>query len=159
MAVEVRATLLADVFIKGLAGRARRAYDDFEADLARRGCAALAYRLTGDQVDQICVTHLVRSLRVIVAFESADVVYVLLVGEHDEKNPAMDVYQQLYALVGHTPPDQAARTKPPCCDAETGSPPVAADLLDQLLPRMRRIRATVMPRAARRRRRTKGGRR
>lgn len=159
MAVEVRATLLADILITGLAGRARRAYDDFEADLARRGCAALAYRLTGDQVDQLCVVHLVRSLRVIVAFESADVVYVLLIGEHDEKNPAVDVYGQLYALVGQTPPDQAARTKPPCCDAETGSPPAGADLLDQLLPQMRRIRATEMPRAARRRQSTKRGHR
>jgi hypothetical protein len=36
-------------------------------------------------------------MRVIVAFESAEVAYVVLVGNHDDSRPPLDVYQQLYA--------------------------------------------------------------
>ena len=46
MTVEVRATPLANKIIEELPRRSRRAYDHFEADLAARGCAALAYRPT-----------------------------------------------------------------------------------------------------------------
>jgi hypothetical protein len=36
----------------------------------------------------------------------------------------MDVYRQLYELAGYEASDQAGRDKPPCCDTETGEPPV-----------------------------------
>jgi hypothetical protein len=81
-------------------------------------------------------------MRVIVAFESAEVAYVVLVGNHDDSLPPLDVYQQLYAAAGLEPPDQAGRDKPPCCDTETGEPPVDPGLLDELLARMRRFRAS-----------------
>ena len=103
MAVEVRATPLANKIIEELPRRSRRAYDQFEADLAARGCAAQAYRLSGDLLDHLCVVHLIGTLRVIVAFESAEVAYVVLVGNHDDSRPPLDVYQQLYAQAGHEP--------------------------------------------------------
>ena len=142
MTVEVRATPLANKIIEELPRRSRRAYDEFEADLAARGCAALTYRLSGDLLDHLCVVHLIGTVRVIVAFESAEVAYVILAGNHDDSRPPLDVYQQLYALAGHEPPDQAGRAKPPCCDTETGEPPVDSGLLDELLSRMRRFRAS-----------------
>jgi hypothetical protein len=142
VAVEVRATPLANKIIEELPRRSRRAYDQFEADLAARGCAALAYRLSGGLVDHLCVVHLIGTLRVIVAFESAEVAYVVLAGNHDDSRPPLDVYQQLYVLAGHEPPDQTGRDKPPCCDTETGKPPMDSGSLDELLARMRRFRAS-----------------
>jgi hypothetical protein len=142
VAVEVRATRLANKIIEQLPRRSRRAYDQFEADLAARGCAAMAYRLSGSMLDHLCVVHLIGAMRVIVAFESAEVAYVVLVGNHDDSLPPLDVYQQLYAAAGLEPPDQAGRDKPPCCDTETGEPPVDPGLLDELLARMRRFRAS-----------------
>ncbi len=140
MTVEIRATPLANKIIEGLARKARGAYDQFEADLAVRGCAALAYRLSGDFLDHLCVIHLTGQMRVIVAFESPEIAYVVLIGNHDRDRPP-DVYQQLYELAGHQPSDQAGRRKPPCCDTETGEPPTDTALLDQLLTSMRRFRA------------------
>lgn len=142
MAVEVRATPLANKIIENLPRGARNAYDRFEADLAARGCAALGYRLSGELLDHLCVAHLAGAMRVIVAFESADIAYIVLVGDHDSRRPPLDVYQQLYALAGHEPPDQAGRNKPPCCDTQSGQPPVSATLIDDLLARMRRYRAS-----------------
>lgn len=142
MAVEVRATSLANKIIENLPRSARTVYDRFEADLAARGCAALAYRLSGDLLDHLCVVHLAGTMRVIVAFESPEIAYVVLIGDHDSRRPPLDVYQQLYALAGHEAADQAERSKPPCCDTETGDPPMDTDLLDDLLTRMRRYRAS-----------------
>ncbi len=65
MTVEIRATPLSDKIIEGLPKKARNAYDLFEADLAARGCAALAYRLSGGFPDHLCVIHLTGQLRVI----------------------------------------------------------------------------------------------
>lgn len=152
MAVEVRAAPLANKIIDELPRRSRRAYDQFEADLAARGCAALAYRLSGDLLDHLCVVHLIGGMRVIVAFESAEVAYVVLVGNHDDSRPPLDVYQRLYAQAGHEPPDQAGRDKPPCCDTETGKPPVDSGPLDELLARMRQFRASDLRSAPGRRR-------
>lgn len=123
MAAEVRATALANKIIEELPRRSRRAYDQFEAGLAARGCAALAYRLSGDLLHHLCVVHLTGAVRVIVAFESAEVAYVILAGNHDDSRPPLDIYQQLYALAGHEPPDQAARDKPPSCDTRLASRP------------------------------------
>jgi len=80
VAVEVRATPLTNKIIENLPRRSRRVYDQFEADLAARGCAAMTYRLSGDMLDHLCVRHLTGAMRVIVAFESAEVAYVVLVG-------------------------------------------------------------------------------
>jgi hypothetical protein len=139
--VEIRATPLANKIIEGLSRKARNAYDQFEADLAAKGCAALAYRLSGDFLDHLCVIHLTGQMRVIVAFESPEIAYVVLIGNHERDRPPLDVYQQLYELAGHQPSDQAGRDKPTCCDTETGEPPMDTALLDELLTSMRRFRA------------------
>jgi hypothetical protein len=154
VAVEVRARPLANKIPGELPRRSRRAYDQFEADLAARGCAALAYRLSGDLLDHLRVVHLTGAVRVIVAFESAEVAYVILVGSHDDTRPPLDVYQQLYTLAGHELPDQAGRDKPPCCDTATREPPADSGLLDELLNRMRRFRASDLRSGPGRRRRT-----
>jgi hypothetical protein len=150
--VEVRATPFASKIIEELPRRSRVAYDQFEADLASRGCAALAYRLSGDVLEHLCVVHLTGAMRVIVAFESAEVAYVVLVGNHDDQHPPLDVYRQLYTLAGHEPSAQAGRDKPPCCDTESGEPPVNGELLETLLTRLRRFRASDIRNAPSRRR-------
>ena len=58
------------------------------------------YRLSGDLLDHLCVAHLTGKMRVIVAFEAADIAYIVLVGDHDSRQPPLDVYQQLYAVAG-----------------------------------------------------------
>ncbi len=47
----------------------------------------------------------------------------------------------LYELVGHEPEPGVSRTKPPCCDEESGQPPVTdQDLVEALAQRVRRLR-------------------
>ncbi len=96
MTVEIRATPLADKIIEGPAKKTRNAYDQFKADLATRGCAALAYQLSGGFLDHQCVVHLTAQLRVIVAFESPEIAYVVLIGNHDRDRPQLDVYRQAH---------------------------------------------------------------
>ncbi|HET9898242.1 MAG TPA: hypothetical protein VFQ44_25215 [Streptosporangiaceae bacterium] len=60
----------------------------------------------------------------IVAFETPEIACIVLIGNHDREHPPLDVYRQLYEPAGHQPPDQAGRSKPPCCDTESGKPPV-----------------------------------
>ncbi len=129
MAVEVHATPLANKIIKDLPRGSRAAYDQFEADLARRGCAALAYRLSGDVLEHLCVVHLAGAIRVIVAFESAEVAYVVLVGNHDDRGT-----RRWTSTAGCTRWLGASHRRrlagqPPCCDTESGEPPVDAGLL------------------------------
>jgi len=117
----------------------RRSYDQFLLALRARGCASLSYRLSGDQLlSKICVAHLAGALRVVVAFSAHNVATILLVGPHDNQDPFMDVYSQLYALAGLSEPPAAERTKPPCCKAEDGNPPISdGDLLADLADRAR----------------------
>jgi hypothetical protein len=108
--------------------------------LRANGCASLNYRLSGDDLlSKICVAHLSGPLRVVVAFSAHNVATILLIGPHDNKDPFMDVYSQLYELAGLKEPPTAERTKPPCCDEEDGEPPVPdRELLDDFVYRARR---------------------
>jgi hypothetical protein len=72
----------------------------------------------------LCVRHLTGSLRIVVAFETPERAWVLLVGPHDEKDPVLNVYSELYLLIGVEPPDNVGRGKPPCCDELRQLPPV-----------------------------------
>jgi len=82
------------------------------------------YRLSGDDLlSKFCVAHLSGPLRVVVAFSAHNVATILLVGPHDEQDPFMDVYSQLYDLAGLAEPPAAERSKPPCCGEEDGKPP------------------------------------
>lgn len=110
----VRSTPIADRQIAALRGVRRRAYLSFEQDLARRGCAALGYRLTGDEpLSSLCVKHLRGTDRAVVAFTGEEA-WVVLVGPHLDGDRAVDVYTELYRLAGVSAPTQP-RTKPPCC--------------------------------------------
>lgn len=125
----------------GLRGLARRRYEAFLDDLAARGCAAMGYRLTGpDPLPRLCVQHLRAQDRVVVAFPAVDEAWILLVGPHRVDDPGRNVYDLLYQLAGVARPEQARRTKPPCCD-EQGStpPPIGFDELDTLVDSARRL--------------------
>ena len=119
-----------------------RAFAAFLDDLSLNGCAALAYRLTGPvPLSRLCVKHLRAALRIVVAFESPQRACILLVGPHDAADPGLDVYAELYELLGTAPPEGASRTKPPCCD-EGGQPSGLDDDLADLIVSAARQRRT-----------------
>jgi len=119
----------------GLLDRAHaRAFTAFVDDLARNGCAALGYRLTGPvPISRMCVKHLRGALRVVVAFESPRRACILLVGPHDDSDPNRDVYAELYELLDATPAEVTGRNKPPCCGEDSGPPPGLGDDLADLI--------------------------
>jgi len=142
VSVEVIATRRAQQQIAALDRAHTRAFGAFLDDLARNGCAALAYRLTGDvPLSRLCVKHLRAALRVVVAFESPRRACVLLVGAHDAADPGLDVYTELYELLGAAPPEGASRTKPPCCDDDGEPPGLGDDLADLIVSAARQRRA------------------
>ena len=143
MPTEVLATPRADQQIAGLDRTHARAFGEFLDDLAARGCQALGYRLSGPApVDHLCVKHLRDSLRVVVAFEGQQRAWILLVGRHDDQDPVLNVYAELYRLLGVEPPDSAGRDKPPCCDESTDLPPVLGAAVTELVDRAARVRRT-----------------
>jgi len=129
----------------------RRSYDQFLLALRAQGCASLNYRLSGDDLlSKICVAHLAGALRVVVAFLEPNVATILLVGPHDDQDPFMDVYSQLYELAGLAEPPAAERTKPPCCEVEDGTPPIPdVELLADLVGRARQLSGADKRRARR----------
>jgi hypothetical protein len=135
---EVQATPLAQGQIAGLRGRNRAAFDTFTADLARRGCAAADYRVTGEILERLCVRHLRGQWRAVVCFDREDVAWVLLVGEH-VGDPDRNVYDLLYRLVGTAPEPDEKRRKPPCCDDESEPPVVEDETVDTLVRRTREV--------------------
>lgn len=137
--------------MSSLRKKERRSYDQFLVALRAQGCAALKYRLSGnDLLSKICVTHLAGALRVVVAFSADNVANILLVAPHDDGDPFMDVYSQLYELAGLTEPPAAERTKPPCCGVGGGRPPVPdGDLLADLADRARQLSGANRRRARR----------
>lgn len=115
----------------------------FLDELAAVGCRALAYRLSGPApVDHLCIKHIGGPLRVVVAFETPQRAWVLLVGPHDDRDPVLNVYAELYRLLGIEPPPDAGRDKPPCCDETADLPPVLGDTLSEILDRAARLRRT-----------------
>jgi hypothetical protein len=143
MPTEVRATPRADQQIGSLARRHAKTLDGFLNDLAARGCQALAYRLTGAApVDHICVKHLRGSLRVVVAFETPSRAWILLVGPHNDEDPVLNVYAEVYRVLGAEPQPDSGRDKPPCCDQDAGEPPILGEALTAILDRAARLRKT-----------------
>jgi hypothetical protein len=117
-----------------------RTFGEFLDDLAARGCKALGYRLSGPApVDHLCVKHLPGSLGVVVAFEGRQRAWILLVGRHDDQDPVLDVYAELYRLLGVDPPDSAGRDKPPWCDESTDLPPVLGAAVTELVDRAAKV--------------------
>jgi hypothetical protein len=143
MPTEVLATSRADQQIASLTRKHTRAFDGFLNQLAAHGCEALAYRLSGEQpIDHICVKHLSGSLRVVVAFESPRRAWILIVGQHDDRDPVLNVYAELYRLLGVEPQPDSGRDKPPCCDTSKAEPPVLGDALADILDRAVKLRKT-----------------
>lgn len=115
-------------------------FEQAKKDIARNGCQAFGYRLTGPVVEHLCDRHLTGRWRLIAAFAPDDVIWVLLVGEHLQKKPEADVYRALYDLVEHEPEPDERRTKPSCCDTTTSLPPgVSQALVDELVHRSRAL--------------------
>jgi hypothetical protein len=64
----------------------------------------------------------------------------------------LDIYAELYRLLGvdspdaagrrRTPPDAAGRRKPPCCDEDEALPPVLGEVLSDVIDRAARFRKT-----------------
>lgn len=110
-------------------------------------CAALGYRLTGpDPLPRLCVKHLRGQDRVVVAFPAADEAWILLVAPHLDLDPGRNVYDLLYQLAGVQPPEQARRTKPPCCDEQTSEPPtIPLGEVDVLVENTRQLAARRRP--------------
>jgi hypothetical protein len=131
--VQVVATSLANLQIKQLRNTPRKRFDAWLRDLKSNGCAALGYRLTGDILERLCVKHLSGSLRAVVAFETATRATVLIVSDHDDSDPGIDVYTQLYQLTGAKPPT-GKRMKPPCCSVDD-EPPMWGTEIDELMAR------------------------
>jgi hypothetical protein len=121
----------------------RRQVDAFVDDLARRGCAALAYRLSGPTpIDDVCLKHLGASLRVSVVFEAVDKAWITLVGTHNDNDAVVNIYNELCRLLGAEPENEAGRAKPPCCDQVKQRPPVLGDLVDDILASASQLRRT-----------------
>jgi hypothetical protein len=95
--------------------------------LAREGCRAADYALSGDPPwPHLCAVHF-DGWRVIVAFPTAGEVAILKIAPHDAANdPYREIAEELGVQVS-----TAARTKPPCCDP-AGDPPDDQAILDQL---------------------------
>ena len=141
MPTEVLATPRADQQIAALGRRQTTHFNTFVDDLAARGCAALAYRLSGPTpIDHVCVKHLRDDLRVVVGFESLRRAWILLVGPHNDDDQEFNIYTELYRLLGVEPPDAAGRTKPPCCDDAQQTPPALGPHLDDIVARAQQIR-------------------
>ena len=141
MPTEVLATPRADQQIAALNRRQAAHFNTFVDDLAARGCAALADRLSGPvPIDHVCVKHPREEQRVVVGFESPRRAWILLVGPHNDDDQEFNIYSELYRLLGVEPPDAAGRTKPPCCDEVDGTPPALGRQLDDIVARARQMR-------------------
>jgi hypothetical protein len=141
MTLEIIATRRAKRQADALDRTNSRTLTAFIDDLARNGCAALAYRLTGPvPLDRICVKHLRGVLRVVVAFVSPSRACILLVGRHDDSDPNRDVYAELYGLLDAVPPAGSGRGKPPCCGDDGEAPPELGDEVADLIIRSGRQR-------------------
>jgi len=113
MSVKIFRTPRADQQLRSRPKGDQRKVIGFLRDLEANGCAALSYRLTGsDPLERLCDKHLGGRLRVIVAFESQQTAWLLLVADHDDSDPDFNIYAELYRLVGHEPESSEKRTKP-----------------------------------------------
>lgn len=103
--------------------------DSKEDALARDGCAAADYRLSGALADRFCSLHLMRDWRMTVGFPAPGEVAVLLVGRHI-RGSQRDLYGRFYSGLGISVPS-VQRKKPPCCE-ETGIAPVDAKAVQRI---------------------------
>ncbi|WP_433376696.1 hypothetical protein ACQPZX_08315 [Actinoplanes sp. CA-142083] len=142
MSVKIFRTPRADQQLRSRSKGDQKKVIAFLRDLEANGCAALSYRLTGsDPLERLCDKHLGGRLRVIVAFESEQTAWLMLVADHDDSDPDFNIYAELYRLVGHEPEPSEKRTKPPCC-GEDGTAPALGQAAEDLALRATEIRKT-----------------
>jgi hypothetical protein len=140
--IEVISTPRAYQQIAALDRTHAKAFDTFVDELSRKGCGALAYRLSGPTpLSHMCVKHLRGALRVVVGFESAQRACILLVASHAATDPNRDVYAELYELLDATPSKGVGRSKPPCCGEDGAPPPSLGDALADLIIRAAKRRS------------------
>lgn len=95
--------------------------------LAREGCRAADYALSGPPPwPHLCAVHF-DGWRVVVAFPTDDEVAIVKIAPHD---PASDPYREIAEDLG-IPVSTEARTKPPCCEPD-GTPPVDPELVENV---------------------------
>lgn len=95
--------------------------------LAREGCRATDYALSGPPPwPRLCAVHF-DSWRVIVAFPTDDEVAIVKIAPHD---PARDPYREIAEDLG-IPASTEPRTKPPCCEPD-GAPPVGPEVVENV---------------------------
>ena len=95
--------------------------------LAREGCRAADYALSGPPPWlHLCAVHF-DGWRVVIAFPSADEVTIVKIARHD---PSSDPYREIAEDLG-IPVSTAPRTKPPCCEPD-GDPPVDPELVENV---------------------------
>ncbi|AHJ58563.1 hypothetical protein [Amycolatopsis keratiniphila] len=137
MQVRVRATPIAQQQIGQLRGRPQRAFESWLQRIKTSGCKALTYRMTGEHVERLCVFHFYGELRVIVAFAAPQDARVLLVGPHDDADPGIDVYTQLFELLGIPRPTERVG-KPDCCGPDK-RPPVWGEDVEMLTDQFHKL--------------------
>jgi hypothetical protein len=64
------------------------------------------------------------------------------VGPHDDRDPILNVYAELYRLVGVQSPENAGRDKPPCCEKGEDLPPLLGVAVTEMVGRAESIRKT-----------------
>jgi hypothetical protein len=79
---------------------------------------------------------------VVVAFETPNRAWVLLVGPRDDQDPVVNIYAEPYQSLGVEPTPESGRDKPPCCDPPDGQPPVLGGALTEMLDCAAKLRNT-----------------
>lgn len=111
-AFDVWPTPIAAEDLKQLRGPHADAAKQARKDLERSGCTAAHYRLSGTDVEHICVRRLRDNWLMILFFPGPREVAILLVGPHERENPEIDAYRRLYELLGvEVPEDEVARAR------------------------------------------------
>lgn len=135
-AFEVWRTPIGERDYRKLRADVKRAAESKEQALAREGCAAADYRLSGAAADRFCALHLMRDWRIVVGFPAPAEVAVLPIGRHI-RGSRLDVYGRLYRSLGIDVPS-AQRKKPPCCD-DTGAAPVEMQTVERTVSRTKAL--------------------
>lgn len=133
---DVSLTASADRQLRALRGERRTAALRVLGELEHHGCHAAGYRLSGETLDHICCRHLYGNDRMLIMWPSDDQALVVSLARH-QRGPA-DVYDMLLEALG-LEIDDDERTKPPCCDADDGLPPVDEAFADVVADALREV--------------------
>lgn len=112
----------------GTPRRVREAFVQVHREVARRGCAAAHYRLSGPgNWPRFCVIRLSDGWRLVISFPEVDTVLFLLLEKHDNRTDPYAFLEEAFGLpgrAGHRA--ETAHAKPSCC-GDDGGPPLIED--------------------------------